>query len=1651
MNSPILPLHILSFLSQLPTPRSDRSRLAELLPLWLEQLQSYGDEPALTERQWRRWRLLHAYWVEQGEHLLAHGRRRGLVSEPVVEQMEPLTTALAPPLQPRLLQASASECTALFVATFPWGEKYGECQPLELRQVLYLDRFPPLHLSARVADVAILSAGNLALEALGQWLAKRLALSEDFPIWAEAAFPDTVRLMDESASLAFVAGTLQKMLELPERERAFSGIVRRDSGRIETVQGFDLPYGKLEAAFDAGVKRLFVPQGTPLAALPQAGIMLQKSARRFDYFFADMPEDRLEIYLLGDLEDLFQAAFAASAQSEAKLAALPRAVKNLQATLPSLNRWQAFQLQLESLLPEALLFGLRHLSRLYQQASEFAQAGLSADWSAVATAWRDWLERVGLFTSMVLASWALDREDAGQKAGVLLRLQGIEAQDPAAWRTLLTLESLSVCLGEAERTRLRTLASFLKAVDGVSDTTDAVETLWNQMRFLLGHPLLEPLLSAWRFDFERLELGYCGRIVALPLLEREDEKLWCFAGMAEGQPVYLELSSGQKRVRPGAFPYLPAECLRLTRSFEPIHLHQQQRWYYGQESIQVRLSLRNMTYFALAAVQLREVLPAGLVTTDKLDWQIDLAPLQELSLTYTLQPAEAGEYGLTAPQVRYFLPAPYCQLVEETPLLPEQTLVVACYQRPLLSIRRQAPVQATCRQPFQLQLQLHNQSAQPARQLCWRAGELPELIAVRTQALLPAELGPFEQRNLDYLLEARLPGRFEWPAFQLEYRDDDNTPYTAELAGTSLEILYSRELPLPERQAVFDWLDQARQRASMLLLYGEKGLGKRQLLSAWPASRPWAEIEGDAFLNLPYQATRRLLLQLLQLEAETPVLPLAEREWLRGFAHNHLPATDEEPLKAKLFTAVLGLIGSLTPLQPLTLKIYGVERLDRPTLELLRFLYLNQASLLMLLTSEQSRLPDLLADLPKLTQVLSRLDAEEIQTLLDRHFTPHQLPQGLAEELRLRTQGLVLYLQEYLAALVEQGLLAPHPQGWELTVALRDLPIPAAFEKLILQDLQTASAELLAAATVLAQDFDRRTLQALTNEPSVQTLQAFLAQGVGRGWLQAGQNGYGFSHPLIHDLLYRQFGQQVADLHARAAQYFEQTGADKALIARHWIKAGDVNRTLDYCLQLGEQALRQGAYEAAGGWLTQAEAVLDQRPGLKKNYFRLYRWLGDLYRHTEHQQRARDAYRLYLRLAGEHDAVVDQAWAWLGLGALAQQREALSCLEQAQELALHLADDALLYQTHLQLGCHIAEARSYAEAQEQFGLALQHCLPGSAKRAEVLEQMGYEAIKAGQTQEAESILLQAKMLYESHQLLQGLASVYNRLGACCFYQQEWLRARHYFGESRKYCHQTGNQLKLAQVNHNLGLLAEALRNYSEAEQIFRENLALAVRLDDARIQGFAWNQLASVHLKLRRCKEAAEELKQAGRLLELATDQRGRAYVQLNAGLLALLGDDPLAAESVLLAARRTFDEIGDIMGQDQVGMRLGHVAWLKGDDAAAEAFYRRCLTLRQALDAKQEDGLERVYHALGLIAGVREDWLQAEDWLLKAQDLFEKRREISQYAIVCHNLSWIYRASSRLESALDYRQKRDLLIEIDRYDISRPLLLAQGLWPILD
>jgi tetratricopeptide (TPR) repeat protein len=107
---------------------------------------------------------------------------------------------------------------------------------------------------------------------------------------------------------------------------------------------------------------------------------------------------------------------------------------------------------------------------------------------------------------------------------------------------------------------------------------------------------------------------------------------------------------------------------------------------------------------------------------------------------------------------------------------------------------------------------------------------------------------------------------------------------------------------------------------------------------------------------------------------------------------------------------------------------------------------------------------------------------------------------------------------------------------------------------------------------------------------------------------------------------------------------------------------------------------------------------------------------------------------------------------------------------------------------------------------------------------------------------------------------------------------------------------------------------------------------------------------------------------------------------------------------------------------------QLGMVAQLRGDLAAAEDWYKKALTIFEALG--DHPGMARSYHQLGMVAQYRGDLAAAEDWYKKALTIFEARGDRPGMAASYHQLGMVAQLRGDLAAAEDWYKKALTIFE---------------------
>ena len=251
------------------------------------------------------------------------------------------------------------------------------------------------------------------------------------------------------------------------------------------------------------------------------------------------------------------------------------------------------------------------------------------------------------------------------------------------------------------------------------------------------------------------------------------------------------------------------------------------------------------------------------------------------------------------------------------------------------------------------------------------------------------------------------------------------------------------------READLERLDQAYERAvlgqpSLMLVAGEAGVGKSRLVAEFggrvESSGGWAIAGGCLDLGvggLPYapfaEALRQIAVRIPPDELERVIGPGADAlRWLvpdllgRSALFDPTAPSDPAGRLARLFDAVLALLGMLADARPLVVALEDIHWADGSTRDLIRFLVRNLRNerLLMVATYRSDDLHRRHPSMPLLSELerAERVERLELRRFDRRELTAHlaailgvQPDERMVNQLLERSDGIPFYVEELLA------------------------------------------------------------------------------------------------------------------------------------------------------------------------------------------------------------------------------------------------------------------------------------------------------------------------------------------------------------------------------------------------------------------------------------------------------------------------------------------------------------------------------------------------------------------------------------------------------------------------------------------------------------
>jgi DNA-binding CsgD family transcriptional regulator/tetratricopeptide (TPR) repeat protein len=405
----------------------------------------------------------------------------------------------------------------------------------------------------------------------------------------------------------------------------------------------------------------------------------------------------------------------------------------------------------------------------------------------------------------------------------------------------------------------------------------------------------------------------------------------------------------------------------------------------------------------------------------------------------------------------------------------------------------------------------------------------------------------------------------------------------------------------------------------LVILSGEAGIGKTTLAedACQAASAAGAFVLAgrcyDRTETPPYGPWVELLGQFRSLPGRSPAL--------RASAPPNMAHSSSQ---AALFGEMREFLVTLARAQPLVILLDDVHWADTASLDLLRFVARQLASVPILLLStyrsdEVTRQHPLYWLVPVLVREalavridLSPLGDDDVCALIEHVYQlPSDDTRRLAAYLQARAEGNPFFLGELLQSLAGTVLLPKAAGGWALG-ALADIRVPVLLRQVIDARLERLGAEagaLLAVAAVIGQVVPLA-LWAAVGETTVDALLPLVERAVEARVIDAASDGLTvrIAHALIREALYegvlpprrRVWHRQIGE-----ALLAQSAAPDPDAVAYHFSQAGD-RRAVVWLTRAGERArwaLAWGTatlrFEAALALLEDDDHALNERGWLR--------------------------------------------------------------------------------------------------------------------------------------------------------------------------------------------------------------------------------------------------------------------------------------------------------------------------------------------------------------------------------------------------------------------------------------------------------------------
>ena len=341
---------------------------------------------------------------------------------------------------------------------------------------------------------------------------------------------------------------------------------------------------------------------------------------------------------------------------------------------------------------------------------------------------------------------------------------------------------------------------------------------------------------------------------------------------------------------------------------------------------------------------------------------------------------------------------------------------------------------------------------------------------------------------------------------------------------------------------------------------------------------------------------------------------------LSGKHFQRVEGIEGEALEKLILKNVRELLIRSTELIPIVIVMEDLHWADTTSLELLESLFrLAQTCRVVFINvfrpgywqgddRKVETLPEWLPEADFAEIVIKPLDRQMGETLVNNMLQVTGLRHAIKQQIMDRAGGNPFFMEEIVRSLIDEGAIVRKNGAFEVTEKIDHVVIPTTIIDVLMariDRLEGQTRDLIKVASVIGRSFfDRILKEVVASTKGVDERLAYLkdAQFI-RDRMRMEELEYLFKHALAQEAAYEStLIQQRKTLHGKVAESIEKIFQERlhefyGMLAFHYSKAGELEKTEEYMLKAGDEALRSSGSSEALHYFQEALRLYLPRTG----------------------------------------------------------------------------------------------------------------------------------------------------------------------------------------------------------------------------------------------------------------------------------------------------------------------------------------------------------------------------------------------------------------------------------------------------------------------